>query len=370
MMGGRTPKPFQTFPPIPGDSFLHGDVWKSSNLGRNWTQLASSAFPPRAYHESVIADGSIIMLGGQDYNLTLNPKFVFDPMSSQPWIGKTDDPPFFDNTKFFNDVWKTQDGISWDALGNAPWHPRAGLSAVTFRGDIYVLGGSSANDEVFNTNPRDRQYFNDVWKSSDGVGWIQLTDNAPWSPRAGPAVTVHNDNIYILGGEAGFTGYPPPFYNDVWKSSDGARWNLVTRNASWTPRPGHACHSVNGSIVCFGGYGQDSKPNRFRKSDPIDMWRSPDGANWELMSQTAWNAEGFQGKFDFDSAVVNADNQTAIYTFGGDRETFDFNDPTQWKNVDNDVWRFVIEEQESSNACKCGSNMMIFVVFVIILFWN
>jgi hypothetical protein len=30
----------------------------------------------------------------------------------------------------------------------------------------------------------------------------------------------------------------------------------------------------------------------------------------------------------------------AIYTFGGNRETFDFFDPTQWQNIDNDVWRF------------------------------
>ena len=31
---------------------------------------------------------------------------------------------------------------------------------------------------------------------------------------------------------------------------------------------------------------------------------------------------------------------TAIYTFGGDRETFDFTDPANYLRVDNDVWRY------------------------------
>ena len=32
--------------------------------------------------------------------------------------------------------------------------------------------------------------------------------------------------------------------------------------------------------------------------------------------------------------------QPSILTFGGDRETFDFTDPLNYLNVDNDVWRF------------------------------
>ena len=31
----------------------------------------------------------------------------------------------------------------------------------------------------------------------------------------------------------------------------------------------------------------------------------------------------------------------AVYTFGGDRETFDFTDPLNPTRIDNDVWRFV-----------------------------
>jgi len=30
----------------------------------------------------------------------------------------------------------------------------------------------------------------------------------------------------------------------------------------------------------------------------------------------------------------------SIFTFGGARETFDFTDPANYLNVDNDVWQF------------------------------
>ena len=35
----------------------------------------------------------------------------------------------------------------------------------------------------------------------------------------------------------------------------------------------------------------------------------------------------------------------AIYTVGGDRETSGFFDPTQWLNVDNDVWRYSLPKK-------------------------
>mgnify|MGYP004267111535 CR=1 FL=1 len=49
------------------------------------------------------------------------------------------------------------------------------------------------------------------------------------------------------------------------------------------------------------------------------------------------------GGVDFDALVVRdglLGLKPKVYTFGGDRETFDFSDPTNYLNVDNDVWRF------------------------------
>ena len=58
---------------------------------------------------------------------------------------------------------------------------------------------------------------------------------------------------------------------------------------------------------------------------------------WTLLSQPPWNAESSEEiKYDFDTIVT----EDAIYTFGGDRETFDFFDPDNYLRIDDDIWKF------------------------------
>jgi hypothetical protein len=76
----------------------------------------------------------------------------------------------------------------------------------------------------------------------------------------------------------------------------------------------------------------------------MDVWVSKDGALWQLVSDSPWNAASPDDiKYDFDVLVVQGGaggSRPSIYTFGGDRETFNFTDPTNYLRVDNDVWRF------------------------------
>lgn len=93
--------------------------------------------------------------------------------------------------------------------------------------------------------------------------------------------------MYLLGGEAGFLCDPEPcelpYFNDVWCSSDGAEWELVTESAGWSPRLGHQCAVSFEHIVCWGGFGLPK--------NPMDVWVSPNGADWEQVSDSPWNAE-------------------------------------------------------------------------------
>merc|ERR1712183_472913 len=89
--------------------------------------------------------------------------------------------------------------------------------------------------------------------------------------------------------------------------------------------------------------GQSEIPGDFTPSNPMDCWESEDGKDWSKFSARPWKAKNPADiKYDFDSIVVKEDSKEsfAIYTFGGDRETFDFSDNTQYLNIDNDVWRF------------------------------
>lgn len=343
LVGGRTPDPFTPFPegPVPGDSTIWGDTWRSDDLGRTWTRVHAEgepdSWPARSYHEVVVQGNRMVLLGGQNFLLDPNPACAGNAFCF---------PRFVSRSEFFNDVWASEDGADWTRLtASAPWAGRAGLSAAVLDGVIYVLGGSANDDVAVVGGPPDRTLFNDVWRSVDGITWERATAAAPWAPRAGASVAVRDGWLYLFGGEYGFTGSPPPYFNDVWRTRDGASWELVTPAAGWSPRPGHTCEMLDGTFVCFGGYGQSPLPwDFFGRSSPMDAWVSDDGATWTRMATVPWNARSEADiRYDYDTLVAPGGPGTsgsAIYTFGGDRETFNFFDPTQWLNVDDDVWRF------------------------------
>lgn len=311
LMGGRTPLDS----PLPIIADIWADVWVSDDRGVSWDKILDSDteghWPERAYFQAVTLNGFMYVLGGQNSG--------FDPT-------------------FYNDVWRSTDGVAWTQMtANAGWDTRAGLRAVTFRNEIYIFGGSQNDDEAIVEigDPPVRILYNDVWKSADGAEWTQMTDDAPWEPRAGAVVVVKGDYMILLGGEEGFVCDPPdcPYFNDVWRSKDGAEWELVTAAAGWSPRPGHQCGVVSDKIVCFGGFGQPT--------NPMDVWVSDDGEEWEQISDSPWNAtSSYDVKYDFDSLVLRQGlrGPAAIYTFGGDREaSFVAPDPSL---VDHDVWSF------------------------------
>jgi len=316
LMGGRTPLDPATLPfPIPGASEFWADVWVSEDEGANWEQILASNTPghwaPRAYFQATVKGNAMYIMGGQDFGMMSN---------------------------FFSDVWSSEDGVTWTQLTeDAGWEGRAGLRAVTFQDEIYIFGGSQFDDDsIIGPGGPTREYYNDVWKSADGATWEEVTADAPWEPRAGAVVVVKDDFMYLLGGERGFLCSPLPdcelpYFNDVWRSKDGASWELVTDSAGWSPRPGHQCAVSFGNIVCWGGFGLPD--------NPMDVWVSPDGATWEQVSDSPWNAQSTDEiKYDFEGIAVG----DVIYTFGGDRETFDFDDPDNYLRVDNDVWRYAL----------------------------
>jgi hypothetical protein len=335
VMGGRGPfSPFGTV--------IHADVWRSSDLGETWHEVSNPAWPARAYFQVVRRGRQLFALGGQNFDVLPNPAYPSGCQSNPPFVPCL---PFVPSSTFFNDVWKSDDGSTWaQATPAAGWEGRAGLSAVVFQGQIFVFGGSQGDD--VSTGGQGRRLFNDVWRSSDGEAWTRVTANAPWAPRAGAAAVVKNGYIYLLGGERGFTCGGAPgcvperdlYFNDVWRSRDGKRWDLVTAAAGWSPRPGHQCVVALDFIACFGGYGEPQ--------NPADVWVSIGGARWWRLGAPfapPWRAATPDDvKYDFDALVVEGVPGCplpTIFTFGGDRERFELPPPVNATRVDSDVWR-------------------------------
>jgi hypothetical protein len=193
-----------------------------------------------------------------------------------------------------NDVWNSEDGTHWNLVSNdVPWRNRVLHYTLAFDEKIWVMGGQSLPQFA----PAPEAFYNDVWNSEDGVKWNRLTEHAPWPPRGmiGGSV-VFKDRMWILGGGTYDTPTTPKrkFYNDVWSSADGANWERHVELAPWAPRQYHDVAVAHGAMWVMEGW---NKGNR------NDVWYSSDGVNWHELANTPWAPRHAASVFVHDDAL-------------------------------------------------------------------
>jgi hypothetical protein len=117
---------------------------------------------------------------------------------------------------FYNDVWNTADGVAWTRVAtNSPWAPRGMIGGcAVFRDRIWLLGGGTYDTP----QQPSRSFYNDVWSTADGVTWERHVGAAPWSPRQYHDVAVFDDRLWVL------EGWNRGNRADVWYSADGVTW--------------------------------------------------------------------------------------------------------------------------------------------------
>lgn len=144
----------------------------------------------------------------------------------------------------------------------------------------------------------------------DGVlEWTQVTPAAPWPGRLDHAVVVHDDRLWVLGGyDPNARGGASSYCDDVWSSADGITWQLMTDQAPWKGRRGHAAVSLQGYLMVFGGFAVDETTGA--RGYTNDIWRSSDGETWELVT-----TEGDLWRSRMDHAVLVSGED--LYLFGG-----------------------------------------------------
>lgn len=212
----------------------------------------------------------------------------------------------------------------------APFAPRDGAGALTFRGRMFFLGG---------WNPSDKTHFpricnNEVWSSNNGLEWRLEKPNSfldrsfdpakDWEGRHTAGYAVLNDRMWIVGGDAN-QGY---FQSDVWSSSDGKSWSRVNGHVPWAPRVLHYTAAHNGKLWVMGG---QTMPGFAKGNEKFyrDVWASSDGETWQQYApeEPYWSPRGMIG----GSAVF----QDRIWILGGG--TYD-TPTTPRRNFYNDVW--------------------------------
>lgn len=178
----------------------------------------------------------------------------------------------------------------WRKVGaNGAWQGRDGAGLLELNGDLFMLGGWNTYNPAPSTN-------NQVWMMPKGRETWQRLENAPWAPRHTTVWLVHDNKLWVVGGDIN-SGY---YQKDVWCGEvyrNRIKWTQVDVSAPWASpgRFGHVGFSFDGKIVILGGQtcdqfvGANEKANRAEGPYYDDVWTWSDGAGWQQVSAgNAW----------------------------------------------------------------------------------
>lgn len=220
------------------------EVWVSDDL-RQW-KLVNPAGPYKGTANFIVFQDKVWAFDGNAYNT----------VDGVAWDKVAEDLPFTTDNRIVNyrdslwvvsgnSVFKSPDGISWDTVTTSgPWPTRVLPGFLEFKGELYLFGGAEYHQA---SHPA----HNDVWRSKDGATWELVTDNAPWPGRAWFAHTVFEDKIWMF---SGFDYWTQDDINDVWYSEDGVNWTQLKSSNVWTNRHAPYHWVARGSLWISSGY--------------------------------------------------------------------------------------------------------------------
>ena len=227
------------------------DTWHSAD-GLIWTQASpTNAYSARRQHQTAAFNGKLWLIGGHDGG-------------------------------YLNDIWSF-DGSSWTKeTDSAAFSPRRDHKLIAFNDKLWLIGG-------FN-NLNGGGVLADIWSSSDGTSWTQVTTEAPFGPLYEHSLAVFNNRLWLTGGRAsaGLT----PYSNEVWSSADGSNWTREDSPSEFTGRSNVQALSFSNKLWFFGG-----------ETDTInnDIWSSSDGISWAEQD----NSNAFPARTNHQIAELN-----------------------------------------------------------------
>jgi hypothetical protein len=182
-------------------------------------ETAKAAWSPRAYHQAVVLNDKIYVLGGGNYVPSYHAK---------------------------NDVWSSSDGVNWTCeTESAPWGPRLWFSAAVYRGRIWVVGGWS----------KEKDNFGDVWHSADGKNWQRLDTKTGWKAR-------HEHSSVRFSGQA---------LARRWSCAAALERSVVAELTKGLATRDHSSSSYSSRAIGLGSRNANDSPGGGREANP---WQS------------------------------------------------------------------------------------------------
>jgi len=243
------------------DWHSYSDVWKSRDAV-HWTLVNKN--PPYIHYSSFLAwRGRMWVIGIESFSsedgIDWRPEPIDAPVLNRTVVFRDSLVSISGST-----VVVSEDGERWTTLTDtAPWGNRVQPTVVVYRDKIWVMGGDGGyytdNDEVFN-----EAYFNDVWSSADGVTWELVNPYADWSPRLWSSGAVWDDKLFVINGFS-LTEWTDEWGNtaEIWFTEDGVEWFPLESEIRWAPR--HASLTTiddNKGLLLLAGYGGGNEVER------------------------------------------------------------------------------------------------------------
>ncbi|MEP7148994.1 MAG: hypothetical protein ABI857_08930 [Acidobacteriota bacterium] len=263
-------------------AFHAESIWSSTN-GIRWTRSPLPSLRKNVYQSDyVLFDDTVYALGDNTAN--------------------------YENIAFKPRVRRTINFQRWQIVSERSNLPgRIFRGVVVFDGKMWALGGYDG-----------KNYFNDVWNSTDGVRWSLVTEHAGWSQRTVGTTFVFKGRLYLIGGGVidGQTSENPHSTREIWSSTDGKTWtmartetpamnggtpvvyeerfwlvganrdgafgrsslvsedveNWIEHQAPWTPRGGAAAWVYNNKLYMTGGKYSVTENGQIRFIYSNDVW--------------------------------------------------------------------------------------------------
>lgn len=229
------------------------------------------------------------------------------------WPGSSDNMP--------TSIWRSRDGKDWErVVDNAPWEGRHIGNFVVLNDRMYMYGGDNMTD---------------VWSSADGINWRLEIAEAPWGKRYNPYMGAFDGKLWLMGGQnEHWTGA----YNDVWSSVDGKTWVREVENAPWPRRSlvsGFAVHDGHMWVMGGGRKIPDQRCNGCGQTlyDLNDVWKSPNGVDWELVIPRAeWAPRTHMSVAGYDGNLIVTDGSVGTQA-GMSSEAWFSKDGIEWHPI-------------------------------------
>ena len=162
----------------------------------------------------------------------------------------------------------------------------AAQSMTLFNGYLWLVGGDNANTPEWTSN-------SEVWRSTNGKDWKIVTSNL-FDERRNHSLIVYKNKMWLIGG----INNVGEVLSDIWNTTDGIHWKRVNSLNPLLDIGQNSSVVFNNRIYVFRG---NDRANE-------EVWSTSDGSNWIMETDNA-----FPVRSHYKTLVFNG----FIYVFGG-----------------------------------------------------